>query len=54
MSLVAATPSGAMPTSSPASRPAFSGDQAKHPTSSSRGLSAIDLRELLPTFPVFH
>ena len=52
--MVAATPSGAMPTSSPTSTPTLSGDQAKHPTSSRDGLAAIALTDSLPTLPVVH
>ena len=34
--------------------PGFSGDQAKHPTSSSVGFEAIARTELLPALPVVH
>ena len=51
---VAATPSGAMPASSPASRPTFSGVCTQTPTNSRSGRSAIARMAFAPTPPVDH
>src|SRR5262245_32406651 len=53
-SFVAATPTGARPQSSTASRPTFSGSNANNPTSESSGWSRIAASAWRPTFPVDH
>src|SRR5262249_29066145 len=51
---VAATPNGAMPASSPASRPSFERPCTQQPTSSSSGCSAMPWMAARPTPPVAH
>ncbi|UDY36658.1 hypothetical protein LH044_03745 [Dermatobacter hominis] len=51
---MASTPIGAIPTSSPTSTPTLASDQAKHPTSSSPGLSTMARTDWVPTLPVVH
>src|SRR6266566_2195502 len=54
MSLVAFTPTGPTPASSPASWPALAGLCTSRPTSSSSGCSMIPRRASRPTLPVAH
>src|SRR5947199_2390524 len=53
-SVVAATPTGARPASSPASRPALSGLWTSTPTSSRSGCCKIPRSASRPTLPVLH
>src|SRR5574338_465983 len=53
-SAVATTPSGGPPHTSPASRPAFSGEWTHSPASSRAGWAAMAGTAWIPTVPVAH